>query len=194
MSLKSGDPIISKLQTEYPEQPLFLEAQARRLAQLADLDELLPSEKLVAFDKAAELAAGAAQKHITEKRGQTLELRAELLMYAANVATGAESTDGALRRLSAALSATDEASELDPRDRSENALNGAAILAMQAAIEASRGNSQAAEDARIQARRRLQSLDASDLREQSDRERLQQMQAVLAVPADSILAPPASNR
>jgi len=191
-SLTNGDSIISKLQAEYPEQVFFPEARARRLEQLADLDELPPPEKLIAFDKAAGLMDEAAQKQIDQKRGRLLTWRAELLMSAANVASSAESANGALRRLSAALAATDEASRLDQPGRS--ALNGAAISAMEAAIEASRGNSQAAEAARTEARRRLEGLDASALAEQSDRERLQRIQAEIAVPADAIAAPQATDR
>lgn len=182
------------MQAEYPEQVFFPEARARRLEQLANLDELPPPEKLIAFDKAAGLIDEAAQKQIDQKRGRLLTWRAELLMSAANVASSAESANGALRRLSAALAATDEASGLDQPDRSENALNGAAISAMEAAIEANLGNSQAAEAARTEARRRLEGLDASALAEQSDRERLQRIQAEIAVPADAIAAPQATDR
>jgi hypothetical protein len=193
-SLKDGDSLISKLQADYPEQASFPVARARRLQQLADLDELQPPEKLIAFDEAAGLVNEAAQMQIDQKRRDLLAWKAELLMSAANMASSVESADGALRRLSTALSATDEASRLDPSDRSANILNGAAISAMQAAIEANRGNSRTAEAARAEARRRLQDVDVSALTDQSDRERLQRIQAALARPADAIAAPKASNR
>ena len=61
-------------------------------------------------------------------------------------------------------------------------MNGAAIYAMVAALEAGRGNSEAAGEARAEGRRRLGVLDPSQVKDQSDRERMQRIRAALDNP------------
>jgi hypothetical protein len=104
-------------------------------------------------------------------------------MFAADAANRAKDADGALNRLKTAASTLDEAAALsDKPDQVQIALNGAAAYAMQAAVERARGHAQAAEAARAEGRKRLTTIDPSQLTEQSDRERLQSVGTGLAEP------------
>ena len=69
-SLKEADPTIAVLQADYPDQPFFPEARARRLQRLAGLDQLQgqPSEQLSALDKAAALADGPQRSSSSKSR------------------------------------------------------------------------------------------------------------------------------
>ena len=104
-------------------------------------------------------------------------------MFAAEAAVRANDVDGAFNRFRSATSTLDEAAALlEKPDQTQIALNGAAIYAMEAAIEAARGNPGAAEAARADGRKRLAAVDPSQLSEQSDRERLQSVGVALAEP------------
>jgi hypothetical protein len=182
-SLEEGDPIIARLQADYPDQSYFPEARANRLQSLAGLEEQEPARQLATLDKAASLAGQAAQKQIREKQGRLLAIEGKVLMFAADAANRAKDADGALNRLKTAASTLDEAAALsDKPDQVQIALNGAAAYAMQAAVERARGHAQAAEAARAEGRKRLTTIDPSQLTEQSDRERLQSVGAGLAEP------------
>lgn len=88
-SLKEADPTIAALQADYPNQPFFPEARARRLQRLAGLDEVQgqPSEQLSVLDKAAALADEAAQKQFEQKQAPMFALKGQLLMSAAEIAS-----------------------------------------------------------------------------------------------------------
>ena len=183
-SLKEADPTIAALQADYPNQPFFPEARARRLQRLAGLDEMQgqPSEQLSALDKAAGLADEAAQKQFEQKQAPLFALKGLLLMSAADIASQVADADAALIRLKAAGSAMETAARADTSGDAEIALNGAAIYAMVAALEAGRGNSEAAGEARAEGRRRLGGLNPSQVTDQSERERLQRIRAALDNP------------
>ena len=106
-------------------------------------------------------------------------------MSAADIASRTADADGALVRLKVAASAMDAAARVDPSGDAETALNGAAIYAMMAALEEGRGNSRAAEQAREEGRRRLGSLNPSQLAEKSEQERLECIRAGLHDPASA---------
>jgi hypothetical protein len=180
-SLKEADPTIAALQADYPNQPFFPEARARRLQRLAGLDELQGqrSEQLSALDKAAALADEAVQKQFEQKQAPLFALKGQLLMSAAVIASRMADVEAALVRLKAAASATDAAARADTSGDAETALNGAAIYAMMAALEAGRGNSEAAGEARAEGRRRLEPLNPSQVTDPSERERLQRIRAAL---------------
>jgi hypothetical protein len=183
-TLKDADPTIAALQAKYPNQPFFPETRARRLQRLAELYELrgqLP-EQLSALDKAASLAEDAAQKKFEQKQAPLFALKGLLLMSAADIASRMADADAALVRLKVAASAMDAAARADISGDAETALNGAAIYAMMAALEEGRGNSEAAEKARAEGRRRLGSLNPSQLADQSEKERLQRIRAGLHHP------------
>jgi hypothetical protein len=76
----------------------------------------------------------------------------------------------------------DAAARADASGDAEIALNGAAIYAMVAALEAGRGNSEAAGEARAEGRRRLGALNPLQVTDQSERERLQRIRAALDNP------------
>jgi hypothetical protein len=130
---------------------------------LAGLDEFQrePLEQLSILDKAAALADQAARKQIDQKQGRLLAFKGQLLMSAAEIANRAADADAALERLKGAASAMDAAASMNKSDDPEINLNGAAIYAMIAALETSRGNTEAAEVARAEGRRRLGALDPS---------------------------------
>jgi hypothetical protein len=180
-SLEEADPIIGNLEADHPDQPFFPEYRARRLQWLAGLDELQgqPTEQLSALDRAAALADTAAQKQWDQKQARLFALKGQLLMSAAEIASRMADTDAALGRLSAAAAAMDAAVQTDKSDDPEIPLNGAAIYAMMAALEASRGNAEAAESARAEGRRRLDALNLLRLTDQSEQERLQRIRAAL---------------
>jgi hypothetical protein len=179
-SLKEADPTIARLQADCPEQPFFPEARARRLQMLAGLDEMQgqPSEQLSVLDKAAALAEEAAQKQFEQKQAPMFALRGELLMSASRVA----GADDALGRLKEAASALDAATRADKTLNTEAVLNAAAVYVMVASLEANRGNAKAAAEARAQGRQRLGALNGSQVKDQSDRERLQRIRAALEEP------------
>jgi hypothetical protein len=183
-SLKEADPTIAALQTDYPKQPFFPEARARRLQWLAGLDELQgqPSEQLSALDKAAALADEAAQKQFEQKQARLFALKGQLLMSAAEVASRVANADAALDRLKAATAAMDAAAAADKSGQSEIPLDGAAIYVMVAALESARGNAAAAGEARVKGRRRLEAVNASQVKDKFEAERLQRIRAALADP------------
>lgn len=84
--------------------------------------------------------------------------------------------------MNAAASALDAAARADKSSDTKTALNGAAIYAMVAALEANRGNGEAAGEARAEGRRRLGALNPSQVTDQSERERLQRIRAALDNP------------
>jgi hypothetical protein len=180
-SLKEADPRIAALQADYPDQPFFPEARARRLQRLAGLYEVQgqPSEQLSVLDQAAALADEAAQKQFEQKQAPMFALKGRLLMSAAEIASRVADADAALGRLKAAASALDSAARAD---KSGETLNGAAIYAMVAALEANRGNAEAAGEARVEGRRRLGALNPTQVADQSERERLQRIRAALDDP------------
>jgi hypothetical protein len=181
-SLKEADPTIAALQADYPDQPFFPEVRARRLQRLAGLYEVQgqPSVQLSVLDQAATLADEAAQKQFEKKQAPMFALKGQLLMSAAEIASRVADADAALGRLRAAASALDAAARAD---KSADTLNGAAIYAMVAALEANRGNAEAAEEARTEGRRRLGALNLTQVTDQSERERLQRIGAALDPPS-----------
>jgi hypothetical protein len=113
-----------------------------------------------------------------------------LLMSAAEIASRVVGADAALDRLKAAVSVLDAAARADEHGN-EAALNGIAVYAMVAALEANRGNSA---DARAEGRRRLRALDNSQVKDQSERERLQRIRAVLDEPSTARTPAKAADR
>jgi hypothetical protein len=194
-SLKEADRTIAALQAHYPDQPFFPEARARRLQILAGLDDLQgqPSEQLSVLDQAAVFAEEAAQKQFEQKQALMFALKGELLMSAAEIASRVVGADAALDRLKAAVSVLDAAARADEHGN-EAALNGIAVYAMVAALEANRGNVEAAADARAEGRRRLRALDNSQVKDQSERERLQRIRAVLDEPSTARTPAKAADR
>ena len=184
-ALEEGDAIIARLEADYPDQSFFPEARAERLQSLANLEQQQPARRLAMLDEAASFAGQAAQKQTGKKQGRLLAFEGELLMFAAETASRANDADGALSRLKSAVSTLDEAAALsDKPDQAQIALDGAAVYAMQTAVEMARGQPQAAEAARTEGRKRLAAIDTSQLSEQSDRERLQSLSAGLAEPPE----------
>ncbi len=102
-------------------------------------------------------------------------------MSAADIASRIADADAAIVRLKLAAFAMDAAARTDTSDDAQTKLNGAAIYAMMAALEEGQGNSEAAETARAEGRRRLGSLNTSQLVE-AEKERLQRIRAGLNQP------------
>jgi hypothetical protein len=107
---------------------------------LGGLDEVQgqPSEQLSVLDKAAALAEEAAQKQFEQKHAPMFAFKGELLMSAAEIASHVANVDAALGRLKEAASALDAAARADKTRATGAALNGAAVYAMVAALEANR--------------------------------------------------------
>jgi hypothetical protein len=186
-SLRETDARIAELQANYPEQPFFPEARARRLQTLAGQDELKgqPRVQLPILDQAAALAKSAADKQFAQKQAPLLALQGEMLMSAAEIANRVSGAEAALDRLKAAAAAMDSAVHADGAQGTQSLLNGAAAYAMMAALEAKRGNTKDALKAREQARRRLQVLDPSQVKDPSEQERLMHVRAAVEETATS---------
>jgi len=179
-SLEKSDSTIAALQSDHPDQSFFPESRALRLQRMAGIYERQrqASEQLEALDKAAALAGTAAQKQIGEKQSRLLAFKARLLMAAAEVASRVVDADAALARLNEAVAAMDTAAKSSKSAGSENSLDQAAIFAMIAAVETSRGNNEVAGQARAEGRRRLDGLFIST-RDVAEQERLERIRHAL---------------
>jgi hypothetical protein len=150
--------------------------------------------RLSLLDQAAALAKEAAEKQFEQKQAPMFALEEVLLMSAAEIANHVIGADAALDRLKAASSALDSAARTGKTQSAETSLNGAAVYAMVAALEANRGNTKAAAEARAEGRRRLKVLDLSQVKDQAERQRLQRIRAALEELPNSNRSTKASDR